>query len=234
MLFIAYCRTGIIHYCKRPIQCLESSEILTPHPLTARRRMCLWFGGRTYSLGGEGVGGSIVWKTPDTALYSIYVSTLCIMHKVLYCCKMCQRRWRTSSGFFISWQFGSCFSWVAKKTNVTGRLSSIFFIGCGAGSLVTPPLSGFIFTSRSVSSFRLGCASFPLPRAKHYFLRQESTPGTPTKRPASKDLAMKGPATKGLEDKCAGYSRSGRKLCRVYFVRHAEHFYLGKCRAFFI
>jgi hypothetical protein len=24
-------------YCKRPIQCLASSEILTPHPLTARR-----------------------------------------------------------------------------------------------------------------------------------------------------------------------------------------------------
>ena len=51
-------------------------------------------------------------------------------------------------GFFISWQFGSCFSWVAKKTNVTGRLSSLFFIGCGAGSLATPPLAGFIFTSR--------------------------------------------------------------------------------------
>eukprot|EP00090_Calanus_glacialis_P002229 TRINITY_DN11674_c0_g1_i1.p1 TRINITY_DN11674_c0_g1~~TRINITY_DN11674_c0_g1_i1.p1 ORF type:complete len:456 (-),score=102.67 TRINITY_DN11674_c0_g1_i1:161-1528(-) len=50
-------------------------------------------------------------------------------------------------GFFISWQFGSCFSWVAKKKNITGRLSSIFFIGCGFGSLVTPPLSGFFFTS---------------------------------------------------------------------------------------
>ena len=49
-------------------------------------------------------------------------------------------------GFFISWQFGSCFSWVAKKKNITGRLSSIFFIGCGFGSLVTPPLSGFFFT----------------------------------------------------------------------------------------
>jgi hypothetical protein len=32
---------------------------------------------RTHSLGGEG-GGSIFWKTPDTALYSTYVSTLCI------------------------------------------------------------------------------------------------------------------------------------------------------------
>jgi hypothetical protein len=27
--------------------------------------------------GGEGGGGSIFWKTPDTALYSTYVSTLC-------------------------------------------------------------------------------------------------------------------------------------------------------------
>jgi hypothetical protein len=47
-------------YCKRPIQCLASSEILTPRPLTARR-VCtlprLWCGGRTHSLGGEGVGG---------------------------------------------------------------------------------------------------------------------------------------------------------------------------------
>ncbi len=46
-------------YCKRPIQCLASSELLTPHPLT--RRVCtppprLWYGGRTHSLGGEGVG----------------------------------------------------------------------------------------------------------------------------------------------------------------------------------
>ncbi len=37
----------------------------------------LWCGGRTHSLGGGGGGGgSIVRKTPDTALYSIYVSTL--------------------------------------------------------------------------------------------------------------------------------------------------------------
>jgi hypothetical protein len=53
-------------YCKRPIQCLASSEILTLHPLTARRECTArhWCGGRTHSLGGEGVGGSIVWKTP--------------------------------------------------------------------------------------------------------------------------------------------------------------------------
>jgi hypothetical protein len=47
--------------CKRPIQCLASSKILTPHPLTAQWVECvpprLWCGGRTHSLGGEGVGG---------------------------------------------------------------------------------------------------------------------------------------------------------------------------------
>jgi hypothetical protein len=37
--------------------------------------------GKKHSLGGEGGGGSIVWKTPDTALYSIYLSTLCIEYK---------------------------------------------------------------------------------------------------------------------------------------------------------
>ncbi len=38
----------------------------------------LWCGGRTHSppMGGEGRGGSIFWKTPYTALYSTYVSTL--------------------------------------------------------------------------------------------------------------------------------------------------------------
>jgi hypothetical protein len=47
-------------YCKRPIQCLASSEILTPsHTLTARR-VCNpppLVQGRTHSLGGEEVWG---------------------------------------------------------------------------------------------------------------------------------------------------------------------------------
>ncbi len=57
-------------YCKRPIQCLASSDQLTPHPVTARR-VCtprLRCVGRTNSLR-RGGGGSIVRKTPDTALY---------------------------------------------------------------------------------------------------------------------------------------------------------------------
>lgn len=50
-------------------------------------------------------------------------------------------------GFFVSWQYGSCYSWVAQKGDISGRPASIFFIGCGAGSLVFPPLSGFVFSS---------------------------------------------------------------------------------------
>jgi hypothetical protein len=71
--------------CKRPIQCLASSKILTPHPLTARRvcttpplvreddTLVRWRGGG----GGESIF-SIFWKTPDTVLDSTYVSTLCL------------------------------------------------------------------------------------------------------------------------------------------------------------
>ncbi len=57
-------------YCKRPIQCLASSKIFPHCPAS------VWGGGRTHSLGGQGGGGSIFWKTPDTALYSTYVRTL--------------------------------------------------------------------------------------------------------------------------------------------------------------
>lgn len=49
-------------------------------------------------------------------------------------------------GFSISWQYGACYSWVAQKVNVTGRIAPLFFIGCGVGGVVYPPLSGFVFT----------------------------------------------------------------------------------------
>ncbi len=39
----------------------------------------LWYGGGGYTRCVErGVGRSIFWKTPDTALYPTYVSTLCL------------------------------------------------------------------------------------------------------------------------------------------------------------
>ncbi len=67
-------------YCKRPIQCLASSEILTPHPPHRPASVYpppLWCGGRDTLARGRRGGGSIFRKTPYTAQYSIYVSTLC-------------------------------------------------------------------------------------------------------------------------------------------------------------
>ena len=34
-----------------------------------------------------------------------------------------------SLGLFVSWQYGSCYSWVAQKGDISGRPASIFFIG---------------------------------------------------------------------------------------------------------
>ncbi len=84
-------------YCKRPIKCLASSEILTPHPLTTRR-VCtpppLMRGEDTLAgWRGGGGGGSIVRKTPDTALYSIYVSTLCSQVTLINFSSYVPERW---------------------------------------------------------------------------------------------------------------------------------------------
>jgi hypothetical protein len=43
-----------------------------------------WCGGRTHLLGGEGGGGSIFWKTSDTALYSTYVSICGIEDVIIF------------------------------------------------------------------------------------------------------------------------------------------------------
>ncbi len=66
-------------YCKRPIQCLASSKILTSHPhLPASVNPPPLMRGKDTLAGWKGGGGSIFWKTPDTALYSTYVRTLCL------------------------------------------------------------------------------------------------------------------------------------------------------------
>ena len=52
-------------------------------------------------------------------------------------------------GFFLSWQYGSCYSWIAQKLDITGRIAPVFFIGCGAGGFVFPPISGLVFTWES-------------------------------------------------------------------------------------
>ena len=52
-------------------------------------------------------------------------------------------------GFFLSWQYGSCYSWIAQKLDITGRVAPVFFIGCGAGGFVFPPISGAVFTWQS-------------------------------------------------------------------------------------
>ncbi len=64
--------TEYIFYCKRAILFLSSSKILTPHPplrpasLSSPRNKA----GGTHSLGGEGDGGSIFWKTREIGLAS--------------------------------------------------------------------------------------------------------------------------------------------------------------------
>ena len=50
------------------------------------------------------------------------------------------------TGFFVSWHFGAGYSWLAQKIDITGRLAPVAYFGCGIGSSLTPPLTGFVFT----------------------------------------------------------------------------------------
>ncbi len=63
-------------YCKRPIQCLASSELLTPHPLTARR-VCI---PPAFGAG----GGHILWVERGWRVNSSEDARHC---SVLYRCK---------------------------------------------------------------------------------------------------------------------------------------------------
>jgi hypothetical protein len=58
--------------------------------------------GMTHSLGGERGGGLIFWKTSDTALYSTYVSTLCLESLKHALAEMIKRR--GTAGFHQAWQ----------------------------------------------------------------------------------------------------------------------------------
>jgi hypothetical protein len=76
-------------FCKRSIQCLASPKILTPtrHPLTARR-VCtpppLVRGEDTLARGRGGGGGSIFWKTPNTALHVLYICMYFVVLGVMF------------------------------------------------------------------------------------------------------------------------------------------------------
>jgi hypothetical protein len=72
-------------YCKRPILCMASSKILTPHPLTARRGgecvVCTpppLVGGRTNSLK-RGVGGQYFGRR-QTQLCNLYFVTTTLLY----------------------------------------------------------------------------------------------------------------------------------------------------------
>jgi hypothetical protein len=103
---------------------LVFQNIDPPIPLTAQR-VCtprLWCEGRTLSLGGERGGGSIFWKTGDTALYSTYVSTFWSCGSVTF--------WyvpRTSGSGSGS---GSCYfsPWPSRRQQKTIFLFKIFLL----------------------------------------------------------------------------------------------------------
>jgi len=52
-------------------------------------------------------------------------------------------------GYFVSWQFGSCYSWIARKGDITGLLAPLFLIGCGTGGSIFPPVTGAVFRSET-------------------------------------------------------------------------------------
>jgi len=50
-------------------------------------------------------------------------------------------------GFFVSLQFASGYSWLAEHVDLTGRGSSVVFLGANFGWLIFPPLAGLVFFS---------------------------------------------------------------------------------------
>ena len=52
-----------------------------------------------------------------------------------------------ATGYFVSLQFASGYSWLAEQVDLTGRGSSVVFLGANFGWLVFPPLAGMVFSS---------------------------------------------------------------------------------------
>ena len=52
-----------------------------------------------------------------------------------------------ATGYFVSLQFASGYSWLADQVDLTGRGSSVVFLGANLGWLVFPPLAGMVFSS---------------------------------------------------------------------------------------
>jgi len=50
-------------------------------------------------------------------------------------------------GFTVSLQFASGYCWLAEQVDLTGRGSSVVFLGANTGWLVFPPLAGLVFFS---------------------------------------------------------------------------------------
>ena len=79
------------------------------------------------------------------------------------------------TGFFLSFQFASAFSWLADYLDMSGPNSCIVFLGCSGGFLVSPPLAGILKSPDEVFYLVLG---FTLAQALVVFFLQMLTKGT--------------------------------------------------------
>ena len=74
-------------------------------------------------------------------------------------------------GYFISWQFGGCYSWIAQKGDITGKVAPLFLVGCGTGSALFPPLTGYVFKYALVNYLVITLDNFSFYHdLKHYLL----------------------------------------------------------------
>ncbi len=92
-------------YCKRPIQCLASSKILTPHPPPPPPGECvpsrLWCGGRTHSLGGEGWGFNISEDARHS--YVLYICKYLVLQSMIVSKYSSTTNWRMKTFLSSLW-----------------------------------------------------------------------------------------------------------------------------------